>query len=52
MENTMKKKAMKQHCDKLTIMYCRTILGAWPAFLFSLVYIALLTLVIEQVSHS
>lgn len=40
------------YCDKLTIMYCRTILGAWPAFVFSLVYIALLTLVIEQVSHS
>lgn len=28
-----------------------TILGAWPAFVFSLVYIALLTLVIEQLGH-
>ncbi|XP_056020515.1 sodium/calcium exchanger 3-like isoform X18 [Ostrea edulis] len=28
-----------------------TMLGAWPAFVFSLVYIALLTLVIEQLGH-
>ncbi|XP_061162761.1 sodium/calcium exchanger 2-like isoform X2 [Saccostrea echinata] len=28
-----------------------TLLGAWPAFVFSLVYIALLTLVIEQLGH-
>ena len=35
----------------LPIVYflCRTMLGAWPSFVFSLVYIALLTLVIEQV---
>lgn len=48
----MEKSYVTTYCDKLTIMYCRTILGAWPAFVFSLVYIALLTLVIEQVSHS
>nr|XP_022330894.1 sodium/calcium exchanger 2-like isoform X5 [Crassostrea virginica] len=28
-----------------------TMLGAWPSFVFSLVYIALLTLVIEQLGH-